>query len=116
MVITFQLLAQTVIAALLITVAVICWMYGDEDIKTKEEEEEEEEEARLVGDQQRKWVVLILNPYQLVDFLSVYTSSLSLNIKLTTKFVICRKLFWRRRGRRGRPLVLVMPILVQIQG
>ena len=52
--ITFQLLAQTVIAALLITVAVICWMYGDEDIKTKDEEEEEEE-ARLVGDQ-RKWV------------------------------------------------------------
>jgi len=54
--ITFLLLAQTVIAALLITVAVICWVYGDEDIKTKEEEEEEEEEeeARLVGDQQRK--------------------------------------------------------------
>ena len=50
--ITFQLLAQTVIAALLITVAVICWMYGDEDIKTKDEEEEEEE-ARLVGDQRK---------------------------------------------------------------
>ena len=55
MVITFQLLAQTVIAALLITVAVICWMYGDEDSKTKEEEEEEEEEeARLVGEHHRK--------------------------------------------------------------
>ena len=52
--ITFQLLAQTVIAALLITVAVICWMYGDEDSKSKEEEEEEEEEARLVGEHQRK--------------------------------------------------------------
>ena len=56
--ITFLLLAQTVIAAVLITVMVICWMYGDEDIKTKDEEEEEEEaegaEARLVGDQQRK--------------------------------------------------------------
>ena len=52
--ITFQLLAQTVIAALLITVAVICWMYGDEDSKSKEEEEEEAEEARLVGEHQRK--------------------------------------------------------------
>jgi len=55
--ITFLLLAQTVIAAVLITVMVICWMYGDEDIKTKDEEEEEEAEgaeARLVGDQQRK--------------------------------------------------------------
>ena len=53
--ITFLLLAQTVIAALLITVGVICWMYGEEDSKTREEEEEEEEEeARLVGEHQRK--------------------------------------------------------------
>lgn len=40
--ITFLLLAQTVIASLLITVAVVCWMYGDEDSKAREEEEEEE--------------------------------------------------------------------------
>ena len=29
--ITFSLLAQTVIACLLVTVAVVCYVYGDED-------------------------------------------------------------------------------------
>ena len=50
--ITFLLLAQTVIASLLITVAVVCWMYGDEDSKTRDDVEEEEEEE--LGNQDRK--------------------------------------------------------------
>lgn len=31
--ITFTLLAQTVIAALLVTVGIVCYMYGDEEVR-----------------------------------------------------------------------------------
>ena len=40
--ITFSMLAQTVIAALLVTVGVVCYMYGDEEVKVDDADDDRE--------------------------------------------------------------------------
>jgi len=43
--ITFSMLAQTVIAALLVTVAIVCYVYGDEELRVTDGNDNDDKES-----------------------------------------------------------------------